>query len=133
MVRPWTDLSGNQTRATFVRMNNGNVILMCGGRVLAMPFYSLSVIDREYVRELLVSRGEERLIPDRPDERGQHCRRPADRGFAAARSNTRCTLSTRFASGDATASRRQSRSVDGPGTACAKEMQQHAQKPPVSE
>jgi hypothetical protein len=65
-IRVWTDLFGNQTRASFVRMNSGSAVLLRGGRALALPYYSLSAADREYVLGLLRDRGEEHLIPPPP-------------------------------------------------------------------
>src|SRR5439155_21701520 len=61
--RSWTDTTGYQTTAKFVRIRDGNVVLLRGARTIMLPFDSLSSGDQEYVRQLLRSRGEEDQIP----------------------------------------------------------------------
>src|SRR5205085_1818843 len=54
---------GKQTTAKFVRVHEGNVILLRAGRTVSMPLSSLSREDQQYVRDLLAGRGEEKLVP----------------------------------------------------------------------
>jgi hypothetical protein len=61
--RTWRDLRGKQTVGKFVRMHDGNVVLLRGGRVVSIPFATLSRADRDYVRELLTARGETSQLP----------------------------------------------------------------------
>jgi len=61
--RVWTNTQGNQTTAKFVRVAGGNVVLLRGNRTVTLPFDSLTSADQDYVREVLISRGEEALIP----------------------------------------------------------------------
>jgi hypothetical protein len=65
--RVWTDVSGNQTTAKFVRVTGGNVVLsLRSGRAVSVRFYDLTVADQDYVKELLTSRGDESQIPPPP-------------------------------------------------------------------
>ena len=66
--RTWRDLRGKQTVGKFVRIHQGNVVLLRGGRAVTIPFYLLSRQDREYVQELLAARGETAQIPPEPQE-----------------------------------------------------------------
>jgi hypothetical protein len=61
--RVWTTTQGNQTTARFVRVLGQNVVLMRGTRTVTLPFDSLTSADQDYVREVLISRGEEALLP----------------------------------------------------------------------
>ena len=61
--RIWTNNQGTQVNARFVRVFGANVVVMRGARTLTLPFDSLSAADQDYVREVLVSRGEESLLP----------------------------------------------------------------------
>jgi hypothetical protein len=49
--RTWTDIHGRTATAEFVRVYQGNVILLRGNRVLKVPLGNLSRQDREYVAE----------------------------------------------------------------------------------
>jgi hypothetical protein len=64
--RVWMDARSNKFAAKFVRMHDGNVVLLRGSRTMTIGFYELSVGDQAYVRELLTARGEERQIPAPP-------------------------------------------------------------------
>lgn len=61
--RTWRDVRGKQTVGKFVRMHDGNVVLLRGGRVVSVPFNSLSKTDQEYLRDLLTARGEAAQLP----------------------------------------------------------------------
>lgn len=62
-TRFWTDNLGNQIRAKFIRIHDGNAILMQGRKLVPCPIQNLSAADRQYVRELLEARGETDLMP----------------------------------------------------------------------
>lgn len=64
--RVWMDVRSNKFAAKFVRMHEGNVVLLRGSRSMTIGFYELSAGDQTYVRELLTARGEERQIPPPP-------------------------------------------------------------------
>jgi hypothetical protein len=65
--RTWRDLRGKPQVGKFVRIHQGFVVISSGSRAIRIPFYNLSRPDREYLRELLTSRGElAQLPPDRP-------------------------------------------------------------------
>jgi hypothetical protein len=66
--RTWRDLRGKQTVGKFVRMHDGNVVILRGGRVVTLSFFSLSKIDREYLRDLLTARGEASQLPAKVPE-----------------------------------------------------------------
>src|SRR5206468_1859241 len=69
--RDWRDTNGWQVTAKFVRYHEGNVILNRLGRVVSMPFDSLSPDDQRYVRKLLTAKGEAaQLPPPTPAELG---------------------------------------------------------------
>jgi hypothetical protein len=61
--RLWTDTMGQSTTAKFVRMFGRNVVLLRGNKALKIPFDNLSPADQEYLKELLISRGQEAEIP----------------------------------------------------------------------
>lgn len=50
-ARTWTDNRGQQTEAKFVRLFEGKVVLLRGGRTLSIPLLDLSAADQEYVRQ----------------------------------------------------------------------------------
>lgn len=62
--RTWTDAQDRTVTAEFVRINNGNVVLkQNNGKVISVPFYSLSDDDQEFVRELLEAKGQGSQVP----------------------------------------------------------------------
>ncbi|NUQ63965.1 MAG: hypothetical protein HUU20_15920, partial [Pirellulales bacterium] len=62
-TRIWTDTTGQQTEAEFVRVHEGKVILRRGKKVMVtVPFENLSTADREYVRNELEAKGEGHLL-----------------------------------------------------------------------
>ncbi len=61
--RTWTDNQGNQIKAKFVRVHEGNVVLSMGRRVITVPFGNFSREDRNYIREQLKAKGQEHLVP----------------------------------------------------------------------
>lgn len=61
--RTWTNNQGTQVNARFVRVHGPNVVVMRGARTITLPFDSLSAADQDYVRDVLVSRGEESKLP----------------------------------------------------------------------
>src|SRR5262245_55304151 len=80
-IRVWRDEFGNQISGRFVRVHEGNVIVSRAGRVQSLPFKSLSREDRQYVRDLLVARGEGALAAQLPPEESPS---PANAGPAVA-------------------------------------------------
>jgi predicted RNA-binding Zn-ribbon protein involved in translation (DUF1610 family) len=62
-TRTWTDLQGNRVTGKFVRIQGSNVMILRGNRPAFTDFWQLSAEDQQYVRELLVSRGQSDLIP----------------------------------------------------------------------
>ncbi len=91
--RTWTDRSGRQISAKFVRVHEGDVVLLRGGRVVKLPFSTLSDGDRKYVTEQLEDEGKPRsarsgakkgLTPVEPGPAGDESAddRPADDGPA---------------------------------------------------
>ena len=63
--RTWTDIHGRTATAEFVRVYQGNVVLLRGNRVLKVPLGNLSSQDREYVAEQVAAKGQPRRPPDR--------------------------------------------------------------------
>lgn len=61
--RGWAYRSGRTTTGKFVRIHNGNVVILRGTRTVTIPYYDLSDADQAYVKDLLTSMGEEHLIP----------------------------------------------------------------------
>lgn len=61
-VRFWTDIRGNQIAASFVRMNETQVMLSESGRLRPIDFAELSPPDREHIKQLLREQGQESLI-----------------------------------------------------------------------
>ena len=61
--RGWAYRSGRTTTGKFVRIHNGNVVILRGTRTVTIPYYELSDADQAYVKDLLTSMGEEHLIP----------------------------------------------------------------------
>lgn len=66
--RGWTDRNGQSITARFVRMNGGNAVLMRGKAVLNVPFYNLSPVDQQYLRDYLDARGLADQIPPQPPD-----------------------------------------------------------------
>ena len=61
--RGWAYRSGRTTTGKFVRIHNGNVVILRGTRTVTIPYSELSDADQAYVKDLLTSMGEEHLIP----------------------------------------------------------------------
>ena len=61
-IRFWTDAKGNQTAASFVRMNGTQVVLSESGRPRPIDFAELSEADREHIKGLLREQGQEATI-----------------------------------------------------------------------
>ena len=51
LARTWTSRDGQTTTGKFVRLHNGNVVLMRGGRVITIPFQNFCDADQAYIRE----------------------------------------------------------------------------------
>jgi len=65
--RTWTDTQERTVTADFVRINNGNVVLkQNNGKVIQVPYLSLSDEDQEFVRELLEAKGQADQLPRKP-------------------------------------------------------------------
>ena len=62
-TRTWTDTRGRQIKAKFVRVHDGNVVLLRAGRVVKVPFSNLSADDRRFVSDQLDSKGKPRSAP----------------------------------------------------------------------
>ncbi|TWT29711.1 SHD1 domain-containing protein [Blastopirellula retiformator] len=62
-TRKWTDEDGNQIQAKFVRMHDGNVILLQGNKGHNVDFYTLSDIDQEFLREQMEALGQGDDVP----------------------------------------------------------------------
>ncbi|MFZ1935260.1 MAG: SHD1 domain-containing protein [Thermoguttaceae bacterium] len=61
--RTWTDTHGRTVTAEFVRVYQGNVVLLRGSRVLKVPFSNLSRQDQQYVTQQLAAQSHR--APDR--------------------------------------------------------------------
>lgn len=64
--RQWTDSDGNEIRAKYVRMVDGEVVLLQGNIGHRVDFYKLSEEDQAYLRTELTAIGEEGSIPPKP-------------------------------------------------------------------
>ncbi len=64
--RQWTDKQGNEIKAKFVRMHEGQVVLLQGRTAHKVSFYDLGDEDQVYLRGELENRGEDDQIPDPP-------------------------------------------------------------------
>jgi hypothetical protein len=64
--RVWTDNLGRKTTGKFVRVFNGSVVLSRAGGPISIPFFDLVEADQQYVKNVLASRNEDALIPERP-------------------------------------------------------------------
>jgi hypothetical protein len=64
--RVWTDNQGRKFTGKFVRVFDGNVVTTRAGGPVTTPFFDLVEADQQYVKDVLTSRGEAALIPDRP-------------------------------------------------------------------
>jgi hypothetical protein len=63
-TRVWTDIRGYKYTGKFVRVHEGFVVLLRGGRTtMTIRFSDLSSGDQAFVREVLTARGEAHLIP----------------------------------------------------------------------
>jgi hypothetical protein len=65
-ARPWTDTTGRTIEAKFVRVYQGNVVLLRGKKVVQVPFYNLSEGDQQFVRDELEKSDKSYLIPAPP-------------------------------------------------------------------
>jgi hypothetical protein len=65
-AREWSDRFGNSTSAKFVRVHDGQVVLLRGGKVIMVPFNDLVDGDQRYVREQLEREGQVHLLPAAP-------------------------------------------------------------------
>lgn len=63
--RIWTDIHGRTATAEFVRVYQGNVVLLRGNRVYKVPLRNLSRQDQQYVAEQVAARSQPRRAPDR--------------------------------------------------------------------
>jgi hypothetical protein len=61
--RKWTDIAGRSIEASFVGMENGNVVLRYKGKRTPYPFDKFSLADRQYVRTEMTIRGEADKVP----------------------------------------------------------------------
>jgi hypothetical protein len=61
-TRFWTDTKGNQTAASYVRMNDTMVVLAEGSRPRTIDFAELSQKDQDYIKDLLRKEGQEELV-----------------------------------------------------------------------
>lgn len=64
--RQWTDSEGTEIKARYVRMHDGEVVLMQGKTGHRVDFYKLSKEDQDYLRGALTARGEAGDIPEEP-------------------------------------------------------------------
>ena len=67
--RQWTDSDGNEIKARYIRMIDGEVVLMQGKTGHRVDFYKLSDEDQDYLRGALTARGEAGNIPEAPTTR----------------------------------------------------------------
>lgn len=56
-ARTWTNRFGKTTQGDFVRVHNFNVVLKSSGRVIQVPFITLSDDDQQFIREELTKQG----------------------------------------------------------------------------
>lgn len=61
--RKWTDKDGNQIQAKFVRIFEGNVILLQGNKGHNVEFYELCEVDQAYLRDQMEILGQGYLVP----------------------------------------------------------------------
>lgn len=64
--RQWTDSDGNEIKARYIRMIDGDVVLMQGKTGHRVDFYKLSDVDQDYLRGALTALGEAGNIPEAP-------------------------------------------------------------------
>ncbi len=50
-ARKWTDMSGNQINAEYVRIHEGEVLLKQGTRLIRCPYDQFSELDKAYIRD----------------------------------------------------------------------------------
>ncbi|EAQ77660.1 SHD1 domain-containing protein [Blastopirellula marina] len=72
-TRKWTDDQGNQIKAKFVRIFEGNVILLQGNKAQSVDFYKLSAMDQKFLHAQMEILGDEDQLPpiiihSRPDD-----------------------------------------------------------------
>lgn len=68
--RTWTDAQGRTTKADFVRVYRGKVVLLRGNRVLMMPLGSLSQQDQQYVAQQLEPKGPRLFVAEKTPPSG---------------------------------------------------------------
>lgn len=61
--REWIDAQGRKVEGTFVRFEDGKVLILSGGQTVEVAFDRLSAADQDFVRTLLESRGQADLLP----------------------------------------------------------------------
>ncbi|UUO04847.1 SHD1 domain-containing protein [Blastopirellula sp. J2-11] len=62
-TRYWTDNQGNRIKAKFVRIFEGNVILLQGNKAQSVDFYKLSDMDQRFLHDQMEILGEGDLLP----------------------------------------------------------------------
>ncbi|MFI4873785.1 MAG: hypothetical protein ACIALR_00495 [Blastopirellula sp. JB062] len=62
-MRKWSDNEGNQIQAKFVRIFEGNVILLQGNKGHSVDFYKLGVDDQKFLRDHLEALDQGDLVP----------------------------------------------------------------------
>ncbi|MCA9270760.1 MAG: hypothetical protein KDA41_19900, partial [Planctomycetales bacterium] len=62
-IRVWTDVSGRQVQAQYMRVADGKVYIKANGQTSPVEFTDLSTADRLYVREQLDEKSEQKLLP----------------------------------------------------------------------
>ena len=66
-AREWTYDTGRTIEARFIRMHEGQVVLMRGKKVMKVDFYQLSDADQQYLRDELSAKGlSHQILPPRP-------------------------------------------------------------------
>lgn len=64
-ARTWTDIHGRTAKAEFVRVYQGNVILLRENRVVKVPLGNLCQQDQEYVTQQMAAKGQPHRALDR--------------------------------------------------------------------
>lgn len=81
--RQWKDDEDNEIKAKFVRMFEGQVVLLQGQKAHKVSFYDLSDEDQAYLRGELEQRGEDSQIPPPPSSAGGNGPNPITGGNQA--------------------------------------------------
>jgi hypothetical protein len=61
--RTWTDINGAQSKARFDTVDNGKVVLISDQEKRRFPFQHFSRADQDYVRKVMIGRGEGYKLP----------------------------------------------------------------------